>query len=140
MSCRTAARRFGVAAETPITGTTSAGAQVAMLQKRRAADRGVCAYDLGATRGATGDHARQVATRPGSGERERGNLDITPPLRPAPNHAIEQDRASVLSQREAWFAGQFDLAPARLMFIDETPTATKIPAATAAADKAGGCG
>ena len=33
-------------------------------------------------------------------------------------HAIEQDRADVLSQREAWSDGQIDLDPARLVFID----------------------
>jgi len=38
-------------------------------------------------------------------------------------HAAEQDRPDVLSQREAWFDGQFDLDPARLMFSDETWTA-----------------
>jgi len=33
-------------------------------------------------------------------------------------HAIEQDRPDVLKQRRAWFAGQLDLAPERLVFID----------------------
>ena len=35
-------------------------------------------------------------------------------------HASEQARPDVLSQREAWFEGQIDLDPARLVFIDET--------------------
>lgn len=35
-------------------------------------------------------------------------------------HAVEQDRADVLSQREAWFDGRLDLDPSRLAFIDET--------------------
>jgi hypothetical protein len=39
-------------------------------------------------------------------------------------HAVEQDRPDVLKQRRAWFAGQLDLAPERLVFIDETWTAT----------------
>jgi len=33
-------------------------------------------------------------------------------------HAIEQDRPDVLRQRQAWFDGQFDLDPERLVFID----------------------
>ena len=39
-------------------------------------------------------------------------------------HATEQDRPDILTQREAWFDGQIDLAPERLVwrlvFIDET--------------------
>ena len=41
-------------------------------------------------------------------------------------HAVEQDRPDVLSQREAWFDGQLDLDPERLVFIDETCTATNM--------------
>ena len=41
-------------------------------------------------------------------------------------HAIEQDRPDVLRQRQAWFDGQFDLEPERLVFIDETWTATNM--------------
>lgn len=41
-------------------------------------------------------------------------------------HAVEQDRADVLSAREDWFDGQLDLDPARLVFIDETWTATNM--------------
>ena len=41
-------------------------------------------------------------------------------------HAVEQDRADVLSAREDWFDGQLDLDPERLVFIDETWTATNM--------------
>jgi transposase len=41
-------------------------------------------------------------------------------------HAAEQDRADVLVAREAWFNGQLDLDPARLVFIDETGLSTKM--------------
>ena len=41
-------------------------------------------------------------------------------------HAAEQDRPDVLSAREAWFDGQVDLDPERLVFIDETWTATNM--------------
>ncbi|QYE33282.1 IS630 family transposase (plasmid) [Polymorphobacter sp. PAMC 29334] len=41
-------------------------------------------------------------------------------------HAAEQDRPDVLSRREAWFEGQLDLDPHRLVFIDETGASTKM--------------
>lgn len=41
-------------------------------------------------------------------------------------HASEQDRADVRASREAWFAGQPDLDPERLIFIDETGLNTKM--------------
>jgi hypothetical protein len=41
-------------------------------------------------------------------------------------HAVEQDRLDVLSQREAWFDGQLDLDPKRLVFINETWAATNM--------------
>jgi transposase len=54
-------------------------------------------------------------------------------LRPSPDHAqkktehaAEQDRPDVLSQRQAWFDAQPDLDPERLVFIDETGASTKM--------------
>jgi transposase len=41
-------------------------------------------------------------------------------------HAAEQERADVLKLREAWFDGQTDLDPQRLVFIDETWASTKM--------------
>jgi transposase len=41
-------------------------------------------------------------------------------------HAAEQDRPDILEQREAWFEGQLDLDPVRLVFIDETGTSTNM--------------
>jgi transposase len=41
-------------------------------------------------------------------------------------HACEQDRPDVLKWREAWFEGQLDLDPERLVFIDETWTSTNM--------------
>jgi hypothetical protein len=35
-------------------------------------------------------------------------------------HASEQERPDVLKRRQAWFDGQLDLDPERLVFIDET--------------------
>jgi transposase len=39
-------------------------------------------------------------------------------------HALEQDRPDVLMRRQAWFDRQIDLAPERLIFIDETWAST----------------
>ncbi len=44
-------------------------------------------------------------------------------------HAAEQDRPDILKRREAWFEGQLDLDPARLVFIDETWASTNMPSA-----------
>jgi transposase len=41
-------------------------------------------------------------------------------------HAVEQDRPDVLKKRLDWFEGQLDLDPNRLVFIDETWTATNM--------------
>lgn len=41
-------------------------------------------------------------------------------------HAVEQDRPDVLKQRRAWFDAQPDLDPERLVFVDETWTATNM--------------
>lgn len=41
-------------------------------------------------------------------------------------HAVEQDRPDVLKRRHDWFDGQLDLDPDKLVFIDETWTATNM--------------
>jgi len=41
-------------------------------------------------------------------------------------HACEQDRPDVAAERIAWFEGQPDLDPERLVFIDESGTSTKM--------------
>jgi transposase len=53
--------------------------------------------------------------------------------RPAPadaqkktGHAAEQDCPDVLTRRWAWFEGQPDLEPERLVFVDETWASTKM--------------
>ena len=39
---------------------------------------------------------------------------------------MEQERADLLKRRQAWFDGQLDLDPAKLVFIDETGLSTKM--------------
>lgn len=41
-------------------------------------------------------------------------------------HAAEQDRSDVLIRRRAWFQGQLDLDPSKLVFVDETGLSTKM--------------
>jgi len=41
-------------------------------------------------------------------------------------HAAEQEREDVRAAREAWFAGQLDLDPDRLVFLDETAAKTSM--------------
>jgi len=41
-------------------------------------------------------------------------------------HAEEQQRADVLKRRQAWFDGQLDLDPTKLVFIDETWASTNM--------------
>jgi len=57
-------------------------------------------------------------------------VDIPRPLRPdiqkKTAHAAEQERSDILKQREAWFDGQLDLDPERLVFIDETWASTNM--------------
>ena len=40
--------------------------------------------------------------------------------------ALQQDRSDVLIRREAWFEGQTDLDPARLVFVDESWASTNM--------------
>ena len=41
-------------------------------------------------------------------------------------HAEEQQRADVQNRRREWFAGQLDLDPTKLVFIDETGASTNL--------------
>lgn len=50
----------------------------------------------------------------------------TPDAQKKTAHAAEQDRPDVLKQRRDWFENQPDLDPERLVFIDETWTATNM--------------
>jgi hypothetical protein len=45
---------------------------------------------------------------------------------PAQRRCAETDRPDILRRRDAWFDGQPDLEPDRLVFIDETGASTKM--------------
>jgi transposase len=57
-------------------------------------------------------------------------VEVSRPARPDAQkktaHASEQERADVKATRENWFAGQDDLDPERLIFIDESGLSTKM--------------
>jgi transposase len=57
-------------------------------------------------------------------------MDVPRPGRPDVQkktaHATEQDRPDILKRRRAWFDGQGDLDPTRLVFIDETWASTNM--------------
>ncbi|MDR6146229.1 transposase [Sphingomonas sp. SORGH_AS870] len=139
MSCRAAARRFGVAAATVIRWhdqRRSTGGYAAKPQGGDTRSRRIEAYAhtiLSLHEARRDITFGRAAQRAGPGGGDGRNLDAASLLRPSrghaqkkTGHAIEQDRADVLSQREAWFDGQPDLDPARLVFIDETWTAANM--------------
>lgn len=146
MSCRAAATRFGVAAATVIrwhdqrrsTGSCAAKPQRGDTRSRRIeAHRETVLALHEARRDITLDELRRELSQAGvtvaisTLHRFFARHGITrkkgsPELVEGTGHAVEQDRADVLSAREDWFDGQFDLDPARLVFIDETWTATNM--------------
>lgn len=100
----------------------------------RLAPRRICRLHHRDDRGAQGHHAERDgpasrcgtlhAHRPKRLERlaARARLDI----QKKSAHALEQDRPDILKRRRAWFDGQPDLDPAKLVFIDETGLSTKM--------------
>src|SRR5262245_50434123 len=107
----------------------AAGRRPARAARRRPAvgpHRGAGA-DPRAPRGGAGHHGGRTAV---GARRARPCLrlrDAAALLRPPPAHAqkktahaSEQDRPDVVRRRQAWFDGQPDLEPERLVFIDET--------------------
>jgi transposase len=66
------------------------------------------------------------AGSPPPSRRSRGSSSGAASREKKTGHAVEQDRPDVLSQRRAWFDAQPDLDPERLVFVDETWTATNM--------------
>lgn len=132
VSCRAAARRFGVAAATVIrwydqrrnTGGFAAKAQgggtrlgrieahAHMTLASNAGRRNITVNEL---RGDLGKASVNVAI-----STLHRFSPVTRSRAKKTEHAVEQDRIDVRSQRKAWFDRQLDLDPARLVFIDET--------------------
>nr|AAD03946.1 transposase, fusion orf777 and orf780 [Novosphingobium aromaticivorans] len=138
LSCRAAAARFGVAPSTAIrwhaqrraTGDFAPRPQGGDMRSRRVEERSadilalwearkdisleelrIALAEVGLTVSVAGLH--RFFVRRGMTRKKTG-------------HAVEQDRPDVLKQRHHWFDGQIDLEPERLVFIDETWTATNM--------------
>ncbi|MCI4592207.1 IS630 family transposase [Sphingobium sp. BYY-5] len=139
MSCRGAAVRFGVSASTAIrwrdqrrhTGGYDAKPQGGDTRSRRIeayAGKVLALHE--ARRDITLEELRQELGRTGltvavsTLHRFFARHGIS--RKKKTGHASEQERTDVLSQREACFDGQLDLDPHRLVFIDETWTATNM--------------
>ncbi|NMA97571.1 MAG: IS630 family transposase [Phyllobacteriaceae bacterium] len=139
LSCRAAAIRFGVAPSTAIrwhaqrreTGEFTPKRQGGDMRSRRVEER---ASDILALWEARKDISLEELR---AGLAEIGLIvsvaglhrffvrrGMTPQKKTG--HAIEQDRPDILKQRREWFDGQIDLEPERLVFIDETWTATNM--------------
>jgi hypothetical protein len=58
--------------------------------------------------------------------RSGGSSTVTGSRAKKTAHAAEQNRPDILKRRKAWFDGQLDLDPSRLVFIDETAASTKM--------------
>ncbi len=133
LSCRQAAQRFGV----------SASSAIRWLDRREEAGR--CRGEAAGRRPQVGPHRSRSGLSPWRGRmdagrharrdpgeaagarRQRRRWDAVAILRSAPHHvqkksahAAEQQRCDVKTAREAWFEGQLDLDPERLVFIDES--------------------
>jgi transposase len=96
-------------------------------------DRGICAADPGHDGEDPGCHVGRASRGAGRARHRRWRRHAVALLRASADHAkkktahaCEQDRPDVLTQREAWFEGQPDLDPQKLVFIDETAATTKM--------------
>ena len=132
LSCRQAAARFGVSASSAtrwqeMRRLGGRPAQAAGRGSALASNRGPCRSD---PRG-PGPGARHHPARvEGVLGRARGLVSVSALWRfcrrhqitrkKKTAHAAEQDRPDIRRRREAWFEGQLDLDPERLIFIDET--------------------
>ena len=139
LSRRKAADRFGVSISSAIRWTAQVRRTGDVQPQRVGGDKRsgrIEAHawrDPGRGRGEAGHHLGGAAGASDEPGRGGGRLHAVALLRPKKDHAekksghaSEQDRPDVLSRRQAWFEGQLDLDPARLIFIDETGASTKM--------------
>jgi transposase len=115
MSCRRAAARFGVSASSAIRWAAQLRSGGALAPMKQGGDRrsqrieAEAAFILGA-----------IAEQPDITLAElQGKLKER-------CKSAEQQRADVKGAREAWFEGQADLNPEKLILIDETGATTKM--------------
>ena len=138
LSCRAAAQRFGVSASSAIRWRAQERREGDVRPKRQGGDRhsqrieahaelifsAVAAKsDITLAELQEGLKVRGVAVAIGTLWRFFNRRKIT---RKKTAHAAEQRRSAVNAAREAWFEGQLDLDPTRIVFIDETAANTKM--------------
>ena len=139
LSCRQAAVRFGISASSAIRWCGRLKKQGDLAAKRQGGDRksgrieAEAAFLLGEV-AKTPDitlvelqeklKVRGVSAGIGTLWRFFDRRRITYKKKTA--HAAEQQRCDVKAACEAWFEGQLDLDPERLIFVDETSASTKM--------------
>jgi len=136
LSCRAAAQRFGVSASSAIRWERREGD---VTPKRQGGDRHSQRIEAHAELILTAVAAKSDMTLAELREhlRERGVVVVVAALwrffkrrkitrKKKTAHAAEQRRGAVNAAREAWFEGQLDLDPTRIVFIDETAANTKM--------------
>ena len=122
------------------------GAAASGRRPPAATDRGPAAASWRSSRRAGHDAARSCAPSwPGAGLRRlRHDLAVLPPSRQdakkRPRTPPSRTAPDVLARRQAWFDGQTELDPERLVFIDETWARPTWRARAAAPRAASGCG
>ena len=139
MSRRAAAGRFGGIGFCcdPVGRGAACGGRLRPQAARR---RHAVSTDRGAARGGDGRVGGGARPEPRGTARPLGrardrSVDLSalavlptpwPDAQKKTGHAVEQDRPDVLKRRRDWFESQPDLEPERLVFIDETWTATNM--------------
>jgi transposase len=139
LSCRAAAQRFGVSASSAIRWRAQEQREGDVRPKLQGGDRHSHRIEA---------HARTDPFRLGRQERHHafgtagaaegneaspsllarsgGSSSVARYAQKKTAHAAEQRRSTVNAAREAWFEGQLELDPTRIVFIDETAANTKM--------------
>ncbi|HET6320875.1 MAG TPA: IS630 family transposase [Hyphomicrobium sp.] len=138
-SCRAAADRFGVAASTAVKWVRRWRDTGVVVPRRQGGDRrsdrienhaaeilGLIASKIDITLAEIAEHLSVRTVRTLHRARSGASLIATGRRSKKTAHASEQERSDVVSERLAWSAAQPNLDAARLVFIDETGTSTKM--------------
>src|SRR5271156_6953531 len=137
LSCRAAAQRFGVSASSAIRWRAQERREGDLRPKLqggdRHSDRGACRADPVGRGRQERHYAGGIAGRVEGARRRRRYRHALAVLHASQDHAqkksahaAEQRRSAVNAAREAWFEGQLELDPTRIVFIDETAANTKM--------------
>ena len=113
LSCRAAAERFGVSASSAIRWRALERREGDVRPKRQGGDR----------------HSHRIEAYAElilSAVAAKSDITLSELRAPERADGAEQRRSAVNAAREAWFEGQLDLDPTRIVFIDETAANTKM--------------